>query len=238
MQIYLRYFLGIFMWFPLPLSNLFAQNTFIGSFLQLHVSSPSSFNDNFYLPDKLSNDDYRSTITYKSQPGFSIGASVQHTVNERWSVFFIPSGQFTNQSFSNTITPKDINSEVDPFIINHSYHLYYLSTGIYVGFAPKGYFKKSLIARAGAALHTLLYQDYNSRPSSESPSKFNATFATLQVELGTRFILSNNKPLELTFAIEADVTGYEAAVLTLNNPFPKPANLFTAGMRVHYFLFN
>ena len=116
--------------------------------------------------------------------------------------------------------------------------MYYLSTGFFIGYSPTGNKKKSLVARAGAALHTLLYQDYKSTPLSDSPTKYNSTFATLQLELGTRFIMSNNKPLELTFAIEADVTGYEAAVITTNNPIPNPATLFTAGMRVHYFIFN
>lgn len=238
MQINLRHINCIFLIVALSISNLAAQNTYVGPFLQIHISSPSTLNDNFYLPPELSVDDYQSSISYKSQPGFSLGASVQHTLDNKWSVFFIPSVEFINLSFTNTINPKGGDGKIKPFTINHAYQLYYLSTGVFIGYSPKGHLKKSLVARAGASLHTMLYQDYNSRPTSESPSKFNGTFASLQVELGTRFILRNNKPLELTFGIEADVTGYEAAVFTPNNPIPKPASLFTAGMRVHYFLFN
>ncbi len=238
MQFYLRCFRFLPLIGILFFCDLHAQETSLGTYFQVHISSPSNLNDNFYLPAELSKDEYRSVIDYKSQPGFALGMVVNHTINERWSMYVIPSAEMVNLSFSNTISSKITDSKVKPFTINHVYELYYLSTGFFLGYSPNGNRKRSLVAKAGVALHTLLYQSYKSTPVLESPSKFNSTFASLQFELGTRFIMSNNKPLELTFAIEADVTGYEAAVITKNTPLPNPSTLFTAGMRVHYFLFN
>ncbi len=220
------------------LGELSAQVTTIAPFFQMHISSPSEDRDNYYLPLDYDAENFTSSITFKSRPGLAIGATLMHTLNDQWSLYFVPSGELINLTFSNTISPLDPSQKIDPITIEHAYQLYYLSAEAFLGYAPKGYAKKSLIAKVGLGLHTLLHEAYNSTERLESPSKFNSTFATVQVELGTRFIMANKKPLELTFAVEADISGFEAPTVSASRPNPNPANLFTAGMRVHYFLFN
>lgn len=214
-----------------------AQVTTVASFFQLHISSPSKERDNYYLPLDYDADNFSSSVNFKSRPGLAIGATILHTLNDQLSFYLVPSGELINLTFSNTISPLSPSQKIDPVTIEHAYQLYYLSAEAFVGYAPKGNAKKSLIAKVGLGLHTLLHQQYTSTRSLESSTKFNTTFATVQLELGTRFIMPNKKPLELTFAVEADISGFEAPTISASRPNPNPANLFTAGMRVHYFLF-
>lgn len=215
-----------------------AQETFVGPFIQIHISSPSNLDSDNFTAEEYLNSNYNTSVEYQSSPGFSIGASVQHTISKKLSFYVIPAYTLINLKMTNNIFRIDNQKINDLTSIEKQYKLSYISTSLMMAYANNGWNKNTLLLKSGIAFHFLANEDYSSAPFSKSRSKFSNFYASFLVEIGSRFILKNEKPLDLTFVVDADFTGFEGGNINEARPNPKPANIFTAGMRIHYFLFN
>ncbi len=228
----------IFLLYLFAWNLLHAQETFVGPFLQIHISSPSNLDSDNYTAQEYLNPDYNTSVEYQSSPGFSLGTSVQHTISEKLSFYVIPAYTLINLKMTNDIFQIDNQKVKNLTSIDKQYKLSYISTSLMMAYANKGWKKNSLLLKSGFAFHFLANENYSSEPNSVSRANFSSFYASFLVEIGSRFILKNNKPLDLTFVVDADLTGFEGGNANQERPNPNPANIFTAGMRVHYFLFN